>query len=136
MGEWHGAAGVCLNEDYEVLMVRAKGSNAWSTPSGGIEVGETPQACCIRELKEETGYSVRIKKDLFVKETEIKGIAVIIHYFLVENIGQSSGINDPDRLIGEAAWKSLADIENLEHAYPEDQKTIENLIKYQLLEED
>ncbi|WP_231687655.1 NUDIX domain-containing protein [Bacillus sp. CHD6a] len=69
----------------------------WSVPSGGIEIGETPEECCIREVKEETGYEVRIIERLFIKESVIKGINVNTHYFNVEKIGESEGINDPDK---------------------------------------
>lgn len=94
-------------------------------PSGGIENGESPEACCIREVKEETGYDVRIIQKLFLKETEIQGIKVTTHYFNVEKTGESAGIADPDQTIAEAAWKSLAVLDHLEHMYPEDLKTIQ-----------
>ncbi|GAA0496482.1 hypothetical protein GCM10008986_24260 [Salinibacillus aidingensis] len=76
-------------------------------------------------MKEETGYDVRIIKNLFVKETVIKGINVKTYYFKVEKIGESEGINDPDKTIIEAAWKSLSEIDNMIHIYPEDLKTIQ-----------
>ncbi|KIL51669.1 phosphohydrolase [Jeotgalibacillus alimentarius] len=68
MKKWSGAAAVCLNEHNEVLMVKSIHSNAWAVPSGGIESGETPEACCIREVMEETGYEVEIIDHLFVKK--------------------------------------------------------------------
>ncbi|EPE61209.1 mutT/NUDIX [Exiguobacterium sp. S17] len=40
----------------------------WSVPSGSLETGETLDECCIREVKEETGYSVDTVKKLLVKE--------------------------------------------------------------------
>ena len=55
-------------------MVKSIASEAWAVPSGGIEEGESPEECCIREVKEETGYDVfEIVENLFIKEVEIKG---------------------------------------------------------------
>jgi 8-oxo-dGTP diphosphatase len=128
MKEWYGAAGICMNENNEVLMVKAKSSNAWAIPSGGIEKGESPEECCVRELKEETGYTVRIMKQLFVKDAMVKGYHVNTYYFLVEKYGDSSGIDDPDGLIEEYRWLSLGGIENVEHAYPEDIEVLKKLL--------
>ncbi len=125
MKEWFGSAAICFNEENEVLMVRSHDYKGWGVPSGGIEKGETPEECCIREVKEETGYDIRITEKLFVKETVIKGINVRTHYFKVETIGESEGINDLDKSIIEAAWKSLSDLKNLIHMYPEDLETIQ-----------
>ncbi|WP_404433536.1 NUDIX hydrolase [Sutcliffiella horikoshii] len=125
MKEWYGSATICFNENKEVLMVKSNDSIGWSVPSGGIEKGETPEVCCIREVKEETGYDVRIIESLFVKETVKKGINVYSHYFKVEKIGESVGINDSDKTIIEAAWKSLSELKNLKHVYPEDLETIQ-----------
>jgi mutator protein MutT len=128
MKEWFGSAGVCINEQNEILMVRGYDSNAWAIPSGGIEMGETPEECCIREVKEETGYQVEIIDTLFVKETTIKGIKVKTHYFKVKKIGESQGINDPDNIISSAEWKSPSELQKIEHAYPEDLELLLNLI--------
>lgn len=68
MKEWFGSAAVCINENNEVLMVKSYHSNAWAIPSGGIEKGETPEECCVREVMEETGYRVAIEDKLFVKK--------------------------------------------------------------------
>jgi 8-oxo-dGTP pyrophosphatase MutT (NUDIX family) len=124
MKHWFGSAAICFNEKNEVLMVRGGGNERWAIPSGGIEKGETPEECCIREVKEETGYDVRIIEKLTVKETVIKGIEVKTHYFKVEKLGESTGINDPDETIVEAAWIALSDLKDLAHMYPEDVRTI------------
>jgi ADP-ribose pyrophosphatase YjhB (NUDIX family) len=124
MKKWFGSAAICFNEKNEVLMVRCGGRERWAIPSGGIEKGETPEDCCIREVKEETGYDVRIIEKLTVKETVIKEIEVKTHYFIVEKLGESSGINDPDDTIVEAAWIALSDLKDLAHMYPEDVGTI------------
>lgn len=42
------------------------------------------------------------------------------HYFRVEKIDESSGINDPDKIIAEADWKSLSEIRTNSHAYLKD----------------
>ncbi|MEK5481805.1 NUDIX hydrolase [Viridibacillus sp. FSL R5-0888] len=129
MKEWFGSAAICINENKEVLMVKGSNSDSWAIPSGGIEQGETPEECCIREVKEETGYDIVIEDSLFIKETEIKGYKVKTYYFKVKNTGESEGINDPDNIIVDADWKSLRDIRNIQHAYPEDLEVLEEFLK-------
>lgn len=127
MKNWSGSAAICINDYQQVLMVRGKDSDMWAVPSGGMEEGETPEQCCIREVKEETGYTVKILQPLFIKHTDINEIQVKTHYFLVQAIGNSQGIQDPDKIIEEKAWKSLAEIQTLKH--PEDLQTLESLLK-------
>lgn len=129
MKSWIGSAGVCINEQNEILMVKSFESEGWAVPSGGIEEGESPGECCVREFKEETGYDVKVIEHLRVKETTIKGIHVKTFYFLVEKIGESSGINDPDQIIAEADWKSLSELKTINHAYPEDLNFLLEFIK-------
>ncbi|MBS4194175.1 NUDIX hydrolase [Lederbergia citri] len=120
MKSWSGAAGICINEQNEMLMVKCFESEEWAVPSGGIEEGESPEECCIREVKEETGYAVKVIEQLKIKETTIKGIDVRTYYFKVEKIGESNGINDPDKIIAEADWKSISEMKTIKQAYPED----------------
>jgi 8-oxo-dGTP diphosphatase len=56
-------AAVVWNESGKILFVKrgvepAKGK--WALPSGFIEIDETPQEACLRELKEETGLQGHI----------------------------------------------------------------------------
>ena len=110
-------------------MVKIINSETWAIPSGGIEQGETPEECCIWEVKEETGYDIVIEDSLFIKETEIKGYRVKTYYFKVKKTGENEGINDPDNIIVDAGWKSLKDIKRIQHAYPEDLEVLENFLK-------
>jgi 8-oxo-dGTP diphosphatase len=128
MKEWNGAAAICVNERQEVLVVRSAGTESWSIPSGGIERGESPEECCIREVQEETGYQVSIIEKLQVKKTEIQGIDVITHYFFVEKTGGELAVNDPDQNIAEACWKPVEEFENLQHMYPEDLPLIRKVV--------
>ena len=57
---------VCIGEiDGKILLIKrgiepSKGH--WTLPSGFIELGESPEECCLRELKEEAGLTGTIVK--------------------------------------------------------------------------
>ena len=67
----------------------------WASPSGFIEVGETPEEACLRELKEETGVSGEIVKLIGVarrEDREIYGDMLIVRYLLkVKDEGLTPG---------------------------------------------
>jgi 8-oxo-dGTP diphosphatase len=128
MKEWQGSAAICVNEKQEILIVRSVGTNYWSVPSGGIERGESPEECCIREVKEETGCDVTIIKKLQLKQTMIQGIEVTTHYFAAEKTGGELDVNDPDLNIEEACWKSVEQYEGLQQMYPEDLPLIKKVV--------
>ena len=45
--------------DGMILLIHETVSGWWVIPGGGIEEGETPEECCIREAEEETGIIVQ-----------------------------------------------------------------------------
>ena len=50
-------------QDGKVLLVKRKFeplAGQWSLPGGAVEVGETLEACLVREMLEETGLEVRV----------------------------------------------------------------------------
>lgn len=56
-----------LVEDGRVLLKRNPLIDKFDLPGGGVELGETPQECLIREFKEETGLIVEIDKILDIQ---------------------------------------------------------------------
>jgi len=132
--KWLGSSGVCISENGQLLMVlqgKTDEKKTWSIPSGGKEHGETFEECCIREIKEETGYSVEIVKELKVKKKiyEHLNISAEVHYYLVKIVGGKRNFQDPDNLIYDIAWKTLEEVHTLELTFPEDRDFLINYTK-------
>ncbi|MBM7665999.1 8-oxo-dGTP diphosphatase [Solibacillus kalamii] len=124
---WNGASAIII-KDNRVLMIRTIDSNSWSIPSGGVEDGETVEEACIREVAEETGYEVKIVKELHTKKTIVKEYKVTTQYFLCEITGGDIQYKDPDEEIEEISWMNRNEISKLIYTYPEDQEVIEQLL--------
>lgn len=63
------AAAFVKDPDQKILLVKRgvePGKGNWALPSGFIEIDETPEMACLRELKEETGLDGRIVRLLGV----------------------------------------------------------------------
>ncbi|WP_298832813.1 NUDIX hydrolase [uncultured Planococcus sp.] len=132
MSNWKGAAGVCVNEKNEVLLVLqgAPGEEKkWTVPAGGMEGDETVEQCCVREFFDETGLSVQILEKLNTRTGEYEDSAVSFEltYFKVEVIGGEITLYDGDEWIADVAWKPISELEELELAYPDDALLIESL---------
>lgn len=78
-------AAVIPRED-EVLLVRhRKGARAyWMLPGGGLDFGETFEACARRELLEETGFEVAIERMLYLSEAICpRGTRHVVNLFML-----------------------------------------------------
>jgi aminoglycoside 6'-N-acetyltransferase len=133
MFQWKGAAGVCINEENQVLMVLQAAPDEepkWTVPSGGIEGNETYEEACIREFEEETGLTVEIVSKLQDKNgmNAQYGISYDIQYFLVKRVSGELTMQDPDEFILEIAWKSANELDSLEMSYPEDVAFLKGLL--------
>lgn len=57
-----GSNTVLINAANQVLLHRRRDNGAWALPGGAMEIGESIEACAVREMWEETGLHVRIKR--------------------------------------------------------------------------
>lgn len=62
------ARGLFFNEKGEILLIKSQLDNYWALPGGGLEENESLTEALERELREETGYSGKVEKVVFLQE--------------------------------------------------------------------
>ena len=71
-------------KDGKILLTYEKNTGVYMSPGGGVEPGETLEECCIRELKEESGYVVKpLEHFITINEYSFETLYVS-NYFLCE----------------------------------------------------
>lgn len=73
--------------DEMILLSRETVSDWWLVPGGGMEEGETPEECVIREVGEETGLIVRPLRQFLTLYEYYEEYRYISHYFICEVTG-------------------------------------------------
>lgn len=76
-------------ENGKILLSHELNTGVYMSPGGGLEEGETLEDCCIRELKEETGYEVRPIKHFVVINEYCFETLYVSNYFICEKLGES-----------------------------------------------
>lgn len=57
-----GSSAVVVDDEGRILLQRRSDSGNWALPGGAMDIGETFAESVIREVKEETGFDVRIER--------------------------------------------------------------------------
>ncbi|MBU0660878.1 NUDIX domain-containing protein [Patescibacteria group bacterium] len=100
-----GCFAIILNEKEEILIVHRNDYDLWNLPGGGMDIGETPEECVIREIKEETGFKAELIKLQGIYTKKDKN--TISFSFICNIIGGKATLNDEARAI---EFVSLKDI--------------------------
>lgn len=97
--------GACIKDDNgAILLQRRADKNQWGFPGGAVEVGESLQEALVREIKEETGLTIKMKRLLGVyskyEDTYPNGDIAqpITHLFEGEIISGTLNISDNETL--------------------------------------
>jgi 8-oxo-dGTP diphosphatase len=54
------AGALFFDDDGQILIVEPAYKSTWEIPGGAVEIGETPHAACLRELREELGIELEV----------------------------------------------------------------------------
>lgn len=80
-----GISVIVTNNAGEVMLLKhSYGPKAWGLPGGGMRVGEDPQACAKRELREEVGLEVAELQPLGVLQETLSGSPHTSHVFTAQ----------------------------------------------------
>lgn len=101
------------------------GMGGWTLPGGGVEPGEHPADGAVREVKEETGYDVRLTSLLGVDSAvlpisargdELQALRIL---YRAEILGGELAV-EVDGTTDDVAWHLLRDVPGLRHVHAVD----------------
>lgn len=114
-----GCSAAIFDEHGRILLTQRTDNGQWCLPGGGVEAGESVAEACEREVWEETGLSVRVKRlvgvyshpdQLAVYPDGNKAHIVVLH-FEAEVIGGELGLSDETTDFG---YFTLEEVEKLD----------------------
>jgi ADP-ribose pyrophosphatase YjhB (NUDIX family) len=78
-----------------LLLVREREDGLWTLPGGWADIGDSPSAAVVREVKEESGYDVKVRKLLALLDRNLHGHPPIPYhaykvFFLCDLVGGSA----------------------------------------------
>ena len=78
--------------DCKILLVREVRDGKWTMPGGWADVGDAPSGAAVREVREESGFDIRVRKLVAVLDRDKHGHPPIPHhayklFFLCDLIG-------------------------------------------------
>ena len=105
-----GCRGIVLRGD-EMLISHELNSGWYLIPGGGLEEGETLEACCLREIEEETGVVAAIEKPLLSLREHYEDWMYISYYFLCRQARQGrQALTEAEKRRGLVAeWLNIKD---------------------------
>ena len=114
-----GCSAAIFDDQGRVLLTKRKDNGKWCLPSGGMDPGESVAEACEREVWEETGLRVRVKRlvgvyshsDQLVIYADGNKAQIVALHFEVEIISGEPGLSNETTDFG---YFTLEEIEKLE----------------------
>ncbi len=118
-----GCSAAIFNDEGKVLLTRRLDNGQWCLPSGGMEAGESPSEAVIREVFEETGLRVRVRRlvgvysdpNQLVMYVDGNKVQIVAIHFEVEVTGGTLGLSNETSGFGYFSLKEMEGMEMLGH---------------------
>jgi mutator protein MutT len=98
-------AGIVVNDEGKVLVIRRRDNGHWEPPGGVLEIGETFEEGARREVQEETGISVRVERLTGVYKNMKRGIVALV--FRCAPLDRPTSVTDE---AAEIRWMTLDEV--------------------------
>lgn len=113
-----GCSAIIFDENKRVLLTRRTDNGQWCLPGGGMDSGESAAEACIREVMEETGLHVRVKRlvgvysdpNQLIIYPDGNKVFVVALSFEVEIIGGELGLSNETTEVGYFTLKEMESI--------------------------
>ncbi|RLF12005.1 MAG: hypothetical protein DRJ98_02065 [Thermoprotei archaeon] len=111
--------GVLVLDGDRILMIRRRGEpdvGLWTIPGGLVELGEKVEDAAVREVEEETGIKVKLKRllDVVNKIVLDEDGRVKYHFVIVDFLGEPLNLQvKPSPEVLDAAWVKLSDLQTM-----------------------
>ena len=130
-----GCSAAIFDEQGRVLLTRRADNGQWCLPSGGMDSGESVAEACEREVLEETGLRVRVKRlvgvysdpDQLVIYPDGNKVQIVALHFEAEIVGGEPGLSNETTDFG---YFTLVEIENLEMLGRHKERVLDTLGNY------
>jgi ADP-ribose pyrophosphatase YjhB (NUDIX family) len=127
-----GCSAAIFDHEGRILLTRRADNGQWCLPGGRMESGESAAEACEREVLEETGLRVRVKRlvgvyshpDQLVIYPDGRKAHIVALHFEAEMIGGELGLSDETTAFG---YFALPDLEGLEMLGRHKERVIDTL---------
>lgn len=108
---------VIVNQNGEVLIIKRRQEEigqdgarlTWAFPGGRQHEGESREECIVREVQEETGYDVRVIRQLSMRIHPQFGVIIIYHLCELVSEKQAQELSEPGE-VEEIRWVKKEEI--------------------------
>jgi len=116
-----GCSAAIFDKSGRVLLTKRQDNGQWCLPSGGVEPGESVAEGCEREVLEETGLKVRMKRfvgvyshpDQLTVYSETDKFQIVALHFEAEIIDGELGLSDETSDYGYFTMEEIDELEML-----------------------
>ncbi|MBI2129564.1 NUDIX domain-containing protein [Candidatus Woesearchaeota archaeon] len=101
--------GVIIVRNNKILLMLRKNQSEWSIPGGKVELNEKSGDTAVREIKEELGIDIKIKKFLTLTETFSNKMHWVSIVYIADILKGDPRIMEPEEH-ADVKWFSLDDL--------------------------